>query len=382
MNKPEIETRLSEIQVILAGEAECDIAALETEVRTLQTEKGEIEVREKRQGIAASLMAGAKEERTIEKGVEGKMEQRVENVFESKEYRTGFLKGLQGKELNDVEQRAMTSVVGSAGPAIPTQTQDEILRKLKQYAPLLAEITLLQVAGNVKFAVEGVIADAAAHAEGATITASNDTLITISLGGYEVNKLVTISKSVSTMSINAFEGWLTDMLSEAIANKITSYILTGTGASEPQGIQTAQTWGVTNSVTEALAATLTAGNVQTLVGLLPGGYDAGAKFVMSKKTLFSDFMPLQDNAKHALVAREGATYYIYGYPVLLEDRVILHEAFLGNLKKAYVGNLAEAVNVVSAFDIKTNSFDYLGSAVFDGKVAIGEGVVKLIKATV
>lgn len=382
MNKPEIETRLSEIGVILAGEAECDIAALETEVRTLQTEKGEIELREKRQGIAASLMAGAKEERTIEKGVEGKMEQRVENVFESKEYRTGFLKGLQGKELNEVEQRAMTSVVGSVGGAIPLQTQDEILRKLKQYAPLLAEITLLQVAGNVKFVVEGVVADAALHAEGATITADNDTLVTVSLGGYEVNKLVTISKTVSTMSINAFEGWLTDMLAEAIANKITSYILIGTGVNEPQGIEKAQTWGATNSVSEALAGSLTAPNVQTLVGLLPGGYDAGAKFIMSKKTLFNDFMPLQDNAKHALVTKEGATYYIYGYPVLLEDRVILHEAFLGNLKKAYVGNLAESVNVVSAFDIKTNSFDYLGSAIFDGKVPIGEGIVKLIKATI
>ena len=103
---------------------------------------------------------------------------------------------------------------------------------------------------------------------------------------------------------------------------------------------------------------------------------------MSKKILFTDFMPLQDTAKHDLVTKEGASYYIYGYPVLLEDRVIFHEAFLGNLKKAYVGNLAESVNVVSAFDIKTNSFDYLGSAIFDGKVPIGEAVVKLIKATI
>ena len=183
------------------------------------------------------------------------------------------------------------------------------------------------------------------------------------------------------MSINAFEGWLTDMLAEAIANKISSYLIVGTGTNQPQGINTAQTWTADNSVSVALAGSLTAANVQALCGLLPGGYDNGGKFLMSKKTLFTDFMPLQDNSKHALVTKEGTEYFVYGYSVLFDERVTYHEAFLGNFKKAIVGNLAESVNVASAFDIKTNSFDYLGSAIFDSKVAIGEAVVKLVKAT-
>jgi HK97 family phage major capsid protein len=299
-----------------------------------------------------------------------------ENVIATPEYRNSYLKKLQGKDLTIQENALMT-----ATPAIPQQTQNEILRKVKQYAPLLNEITLLQVEGNVKYVVEGTINDAALHTPGATITASVDTLIEVILTGYEINKLVTISKSVSTMSIDAFENWLTDMLAQSISNKISSYIITGTGTNEPQGIEKAQTWGATNSVTVALAASLTAANVQALVGLLPGGYDAGAKFTMSKKTLFTDFMPLQDTSKHDLVRLVGDTYYIYGYPVLFDERVTFHEAFLGNLKRAVVGNLPESVNVVSAFDIKTNSFDYLGSAIFDSKVAIGEAVVKLIKAT-
>ena len=33
-----------------------------------------------------------------------------------------------------------------------------------------------------------------------------------------------------------------------------------------------------------------------LIALLPGGYDANACFLMSKKTLFTDFMPLQDKS--------------------------------------------------------------------------------------
>ena len=101
---------------------------------------------------------------------------------------------------------------------------------------------------------------------------------------------------------------------------------------------------------------------------------------MSKKTLFNDFMPLQDNAKNDIVTREGRSYYVYGYPVLIDSRVTEHEAYFGDLKK-YVANLAEAVNVKTDFDIDTNSNKYLGVAIFDGAPALGEAFVKLAKAT-
>lgn len=384
MRLQEIEERLSAIKAEIELDG-ADLDALEKEINDLTEErKGILDKAEKRkallEGVASlenpTVITNFKD---LEK--EGRsMEFNKDNVTGSAEYRSGFLKRLQGVELNEVEQRALTTAADSVGTALPTQTQEEILTKVKEYAPLLNEITLLQVAGNVKFAMEGSVADASIHAEGAAITASSDTLVTVSLGSYEITKLITISKSVSTMSINAFESWLTNMLAEAIANKISAYVITGTGSNEPEGIEKAQEWGAVNSVTVSQSGSLTAANVQTLCGLLGGGYDNGAKFLMSKKTLFTDFMPLQDNSKHALVTREGNAYYIYGYPVLIDERVAYHEAYLGNFKKAIVGNLAENVNVVSDFDIKTNSFDYLGCAMFDSKVAIGEAVVKLVKA--
>lgn len=47
----------------------------------------------------------------------------------------------------------------------------------------------------------------------------------------------------------------------------------------------------------------------------------------------------------------------------------------------YIGNLSEEINVTSDFDLKTNSYEYLGSCMFDGKPALGEAFVKLVKAT-
>lgn len=124
----------------------------------------------------------------------------------------------------------------------------------------------------------------------------------------------------------------------------------------------------------------TAANVQTLIGLLPSGYDRNGKFVMNKKTLFTDFMPLQDNSKNHIVTVQNNAYFVYGYPVLLSDYVADHEAFLGDLKKV-CANLAENIGVKSAYDIDTNSYKYSGIAIFDCAPAIGEAIVKLVKAT-
>ena len=295
-------------------------------------------------------------------------------------YRVAFFKRLQGKELSPEELTAYSSGASSAGAVIPTQTAEEIITKLKERAPLLQEITLLQVQGNVTFAVEGTNNAAAIHTENASITPAADTLVKVSLSGWEVTKLIQVSDTVKTMSINAFEGWLVDMLVESIADKISDMIINGTGSSQAKGIEKANTWGDTNSVTVTKAGSLTAANVQTLIGLLGGGYDANAKFIMSKKTLYTDFMPLQDNSKNDIVTREGRNYYVYGYPVMIDSRVTEHEAYLGDLKK-YVANLAESVNVKADFDIDTNSNKYLGVAIFDGAPALGEAFVKLVKAT-
>lgn len=372
----EIEQRLSAIREEMNAEG-ANLDALNNEVDSLISERNAIRTEvEKRKGILNKIGSGA-----LGNGepIAQPEEQRSFDVS-SPEYRSAFFKKLRRLELTETEKRAFSSGASSAGAVIPTQTANEIIKKLKQHAPLLGEITLLQVAGNVKFAIENAKADAAIHTENATITAGTDTFTTVTLGGYEIVKLVQISDTVSTMSIDAFESWLTDMLAEKIGEKIGVCLVNGTGTSEPAGVASAATWGDTNSITVTKAGSLTAANVQALIGLLDGVYDANAKFLMSKKTLFTDFMPLQDNSKNSIVTVEGKNYFVYGYPVLLESNVTVHEAYLGDFKKI-VGNLAENITIKGDFDINTNSNKYLGVAIFDSKVADSDAFVKLAKAT-
>ena len=132
----------------------------------------------------------------------------------------------------------------------------------------------------------------------------------------------------------------------------------------------------TNGVQYSGSTGLSAAQLRTAIGLLPAGYDSGAKFLMNKKTLFNQIMGLQDNAKHDLVRVEGNEYYIAGYPVIISDEVANNTAFLGNFKK-YVGNLSSDIEVVKDFDIDSNSYKYLGVAIFDGKPACEDAFIKI-----
>lgn len=359
-----------------------EISELEEKAAKLEAEKRSLITKAEKRKETLEKIKRNSTGYDVETAEEGKEERNMneENIRSSKEYRSAFLKRLQRKDLTEAEERALTTASSSVGAAIPTITQNLIIEKVFQVAPLLNEITLLRVDGNVTFAVESTVNDATLHTEGATITESGDVLIPVSLGQYEVNKYITISKSVSKMSIDAFETWITNMLGKMIAKAITNLIISGTGSSQPKGIDKAATWGEKNSVTVAKTGSLSEANVLTLVGLLNGGYDANAKWLMSKKTLINDFRPLQDKSKNDIFVKENGTYYIEGYPVLLDERVAEHDAFLGDLTM-YVGNLGEEVTVDQDKKLSSNSFEFLGSAMFDGKPAVGDAFVKLTKAT-
>lgn len=383
MRIKEIEARLAAIKQEIEERGDAmkaeEIDALENETKELTEERaGLIAAAEKRNGILDNIAkGGGVSVRSFGKKEESNAD--PEDPFGTPEYRSAWLKNLRRLPLTDAEKRAYANASGTGAEVVPTQTANEIISKVKKLAPMLNEVTLLHVKGAVKFVVEGTNNDAAIHTENAAITPAADTLTTVTLSGYEIVKLVQISDTVMTMSIAAFESWIVDMLAEAIARKVEDFFINGTGTSQPKGIDKANTWDATNRVSVGASASLTAANVQTLIGLLNAGYDRNAKFVMSKRTLFTDFMPLQDTSKNHIVTVQGNSYFVYGYPVLLSDYVKEHEAFLGDFKKV-CANLAESINVKNAYDIDTNSYKYSGIAIFDCQPAIGEAFVKLVKA--
>lgn len=369
----EIRDRLKEIRGLIESDDKAKIDELEKEIRELNTEREELE---RRQEITRKLNAG--EITPNPSNVVNPLTARAAEPDGEKLYRSAWLKNLMGKNLTDEEKRALGTFADVDGAA-PTQTANEIIRKLREIVPLLNEVTLLNVPGNVTFAVEGNKSAAALHSENTPIDEATDTLVSVTLGGYEIVKLVRISATVRTMTINSFEAWLVDMLTESLADKIEDYLVNGTGNSQPQGVNKAQVWADGTNAVAWASTSLAAADIHEGIGYLPGGYDRNAKFLMSKKTLWGNVMGIRDDGKSPLVKEDGrGGYMIYGYPVMLSDKVTAGVIFLGDFKKI-VANLAENMNIKSSehSGFASNAIDYRGNCIFDSKVAVGEAFIKI-----
>jgi len=377
----EIEERLSAIKIEIDKEG-ADLDLLESEINSLAEERKKIiEKIEKRKQLESNII-NLPEENIIKSFKE---EERMEITRDSKEYRIAWLKNLQGVELSETEKRDYTSAASSIGGAIPTETSEALFSKMTVIAPMLSEITLLRVAGNVQFTAEGVRNAATQHTENAAITASTDTLVKVSLTGYEFNKLLYISKTVQTMSVNAFEQWLIDMIAEDIAVAIEDAIINGTGSSAPKGIDKAATWSTASNLVEVTGTyTITYGDILNMIAKLPARYDSNAKFLAGKEMIFRGLANITDTAGNPILINDATGKYpmkILGYPLIQSDKVPAKTLFLGDYKKV-VGNLSQDVTVErdASAGFASNSIAFRGGAIFDCNIALADAFVKLTTA--
>ena len=146
MNLEQITERKAELETeIRSAESTESLEGMEEKINAINTRIAELKEFETRKTQAEALQNNVVvPDKTIEetRKEEGKMV----------DYRTAFLKTMLGKEL-DVEERAAYSTLTNAGAAVPEELQADIISKAKEYAPILNEITLLNVQGGVKFAV-------------------------------------------------------------------------------------------------------------------------------------------------------------------------------------------------------------------------------------
>ena len=378
----EINARKAELRSMLEGSGEVDLDAIEKELRDLDTEFKELE---KRKATIDGINAGTIPAVEIPNPVTARA---ADTFDQDKEYRSAWLKTLQGKALTENEQRAYSTAANSALPAIPESTANEIIKKMYEVAPILQRCKIFHVPGNFKFAVEGTNSDAALHTENASITAASDSLGSVSLTGYEIVKLVKASRATVNMTINAFESYIVEIIAEAIARKIENYIFAGTGSNQPGGVANggkgsngAYTAG-TDQVTVAASANVAEADITTLYGMLASGYERNAVWAMSKATFFAYFYALMNKSKNNLIEFANGKYYIMGCEVYFTGSLAKGVAYLGDFSYI-VGNYSQDITVVKSehSGLATNSVDYLGSCVFDSKAIAGLGAfVKLVKS--
>jgi len=370
MTIQEIEARKAAISEEMEKE-DANLDALTEEVRTLNAEAEKIKAEaEKREALRKEVANGAG--KIVEERKETPTMEKVFNV-ESAEYRSAFLKDLMGKPLTAEERTGMDSQTTSGGYAIPTVTRNLIVENLVQVAPMLNEIDVMHIASNITIPVEGTCNDAEIHTENASISGADDTLVKISLGGYEICKVIPISAKLATTSIDAFEAWLASNLARSLGKLIENYIINGTGSSQPKGIEKAETWvSGTNGVDWASTAP-TVAEIEQVIGLQNAAYVRNAKFLMNWTTFWNKIHVLRDDKKEPVVVRENGQYFIFGFPVIFSSKVADNTFYFGDFFEGVKANFQNDVAIENdkSSGFRYNSVDYRGSCIFDCSTVSG-----------
>lgn len=298
-------------------------------------------------------------------------------AVDSEEYRSAFLRNLQGKELTVEERAAVTATA-----AIPTQTMNQIIGKL-ELSPMISAVTTTYIPGNISYPVESTVNAAAWVSVGTASTDSTDAISSISLGAYKLIKTVEITADITAMAVSAFENWLTTRLANKIQVAIDAAICVGTGSNQASGILLSGAVTQKGTFTKAAA---TYKDLMKIIGTLPTQYLPGAAFAMPRALFYGEVLGMTDTSGNRVVVADPqapAKFNILGYPVIVDDNISTDTIIFGDLKSGYAFNFAQAPTVSrdESVGFRTGSTVYRAMALCDGKVVNANALCVYTRAT-
>ena len=299
---------------------------------------------------------------------------------DTKEYRSAWLKHLQGREISAEERGALSN----GNYVIPQETLNKVYGAMELY-PLLNAVDVMHIPGSVEIPVEGTVNAGSVVAMGTAATDSADALAHVTLTNYKFIKTVEITADVMAMAVPAFEDWLVNRLANKIYRLITGLIATGagSGSSTVTGLTSITASSATGGTYTKTG--LTYGDLMTIIAHLPSEYLPNAKFVMSRQVFFQQVLGLVTTTNEPVVVadrQDAAKYNILGFPVILEDSLNTSGSIVfGDLKEGYVFNFGKDLEVArdESVGFRTGSTVFRGMALGDGKPT-GVGLVRFVPA--
>lgn len=384
----DIETRAREIKGQIDTDPDTNVTKLNVEIEGLNQAKANIKDKENQQVEQTKT-----EERSYNPitgtQLRGQQEINKDNVFGSNEYRSAFFKTMLGQDLSSIEQRAFNTAQeveqraegfassNNSQAVLPETTLNEIITKARKQGGLIGHVRNFNIPTKIKIPIGTPTSKANWHTEGALVEAEHPDTVSIQFDGNEILKVFSISVKAQTMSIQAFESYLVQELTQTVVETIDHALVNGTGVDQGQGILTGITWDDTNSVD--LTGKYT--DFTKALGLLKRGYSAGAKFAMSNATLYNQVYGVMDANERPILnhdAQSDDIHRIFGKEVVIDDNIEDGTILLGNFQ--YVGfNLPQGIALEKSTEssFRSGLIDFRCMAVADCKPLVDEAFVKL-----
>lgn len=148
-----------------------------------------------------------------------------------------------------VDFRALSKLSAAAGAnTVPTSFYDRLMAHLIETSAIMqAGVTVLNTSSGETIQVPKTTAHstAAIVTEAGAIGASDPTFGQVSLGAYKYGTLIQVSRELLDDTGVDLEGYLAMQAGRALGNAFGAHAVTGTGSSQPRGVVTDATLGVT-----------------------------------------------------------------------------------------------------------------------------------------
>jgi HK97 family phage major capsid protein len=243
-----------------------------------------------------------------------------------------FLRGERGRffDVNPngpVDYRSLTKGSATAGGnTVPTSFYDRLIAHLIEVSAIMqAGATILNTNSGEVIQVPKTTAHSSASivTEGNAIGASDPAFGQVPLGAYKYGTMIQVSRELLDDTGVDLEGYLAMQAGRALGNAFGAHAMTGTGTSQPRGVITDATLGVTGGT--GVTGAFSADNLIDLFFSVIAPYRASAscKWIMKDSTV-ANARKLKDTTGQYIWQpglQAGSPDMILGKPVLTDPNV-------------------------------------------------------------
>lgn len=294
--------------------------------------------------------------------------------------RQAFENYIRGRVVNE---RAGELKMTDNGAVIPTTIANQIIKKVYDISPVLAQSTKYNVKGKLDIPYYDDSEDkltVAYQDEFVALSSSNGKFASIELTGFLAGALSKISRSlINNVQFNIVDFVVTEM-SDSIARFIEHELLVGT-PSKVTGLST-----LTNSITTASGTAITADEVIKLHDAIKDRFQNGAIWIMSSKTRTA-LRLLKDSTGKYLLNDDVSSPFgtsLLGKPIYVSDNMPEIGAgktaiYYGNMK-GLATKFNEEINVQVLREkyADEHAVGVIGWFELDSKVQDAQQIAKLV----
>lgn len=268
------------------------------------------------------------------------------------DYRKSFMNYvINGGKVPTVQNADANTKTSDIGAVIPDTVLAKIIEKMEATGMILARVTRTSIKGGVTVPTSSVKPVATWVAEGAGSDKQKKTTGSITFAYHKLRCAVSVSLETDVMALEVFERTLINNVAEAMVKALEQAIINGSGTGCPKGILT-ETVVTGQNVDIAVSSDLTLETLEEAEAALPLEYEAGAVWLMTKKTYLKAKFLKDENGQYIFREVHGTDGSTKRF--LFEREVVLNNYMANVTDTLTKDTVVAALFRLEDYDLNTN----------------------------